>query len=64
MEKLTPMEWRKAKGKSIEDCAKALNMSPITWRKWELQPSLFRIGKAEEFCRFLGIDFSAISFLP
>ena len=64
MEKLTPMEWRKAKSKTIIDCATDLNISPMTWRKWETQPSLIPIGKAEEFCQFLGVDKSLVCFLP
>lgn len=64
MEKLTPAEWRKAKDKTIVDCAVALNIAPMTWRKWEQQPSLIPIGKAEEFCQFLGIDASVVCFLP
>ncbi len=64
MDALTPIEWRKAKSKTIEDCAKALSISPTTWRKWEQQPSLIPIGKAEDFCQFLGIDKTQVCFLP
>lgn len=64
MEKLTPLEWRKAKSKTVVDCAEALNVSPMTWRKWEQQPSLIPMGKAEEFCQFLGISAELVCFLP
>ena len=64
MEKLTPMQWRKAKNKTIIDCAEALNVAPMTWRKWEQMPSLIPIGKADEFCRFLELDRETVCFLP
>ena len=64
MEQLTPLEWRKAKEKTIIDCAQALEISPTTWRKWEQTPSLIPIGKAEEFCRFLGVESKYVCFLP
>lgn len=64
MEKFTPNEWRRARSKTIEDCAKAIGVSPVTWSKWEKRPSLIPIGKAEKFCTFIGITVDAVSFLP
>lgn len=64
MDKFTPFEWRKVRNKTIEDCAKALDVSPVTWSKWEKQPSLIPIGKAEEFCKFIGVAAGDVSFLP
>lgn len=64
MEKLTPNEWRRARNKTIEDCARAIGVAPATWSKWEKRPSLIPIGKAEEFCSFIGMPAEAVSFLP
>ena len=62
--KLGPKEWRKAKSLSIEKVASILDVSPTTWTKWEGTPSLIPIGKAEAFCRMIGVSPESVSFLP
>lgn len=64
MQKLSVTEWRRAKGFSIEKVAEALEISPITWRKWELTPSLMPLGKADTFCALIGVSPEEVSFLP
>lgn len=62
--RLTVKEWRKAKGISIESAAKDLGMSPVTYAKYEENPSLFPVGKAQMFCSMVGADLDSVIFLP
>lgn len=62
--KLTPKECRKAKGISIEKVAETLGVSPVTWAKWEENPSKIPIGKAYQFCDLVMVDPQYVIFLP
>lgn len=64
MIKLTPKEWRKAKGFSIEKIAEILEVSPVTWSKWEDEPSKIPIGKADKFSEFIDVPIRNIDFYP
>lgn len=61
---LTVKEWRNAKCISIESAAKELGMSPVTYAKYEENPSLFPVGKAKAFCAMVGADWDSVIFLP
>lgn len=61
---LTLKAWRAMRNNTQEDCAKALNITLPTYRRWENRPNMIPTGKALELANFLDVDIHDIIFLP
>ena len=64
MDKLTVKQSRLVKEKTQEACAIAIGVHVNTYRNLEEHPEKFTILQAVKLCKFLGIDYNRVIFLP
>lgn len=58
----TLKEWRRAKGISVKNVAKALDVSPSTVRNWEDKGQKMPVDMALKMCQIIGIDIGEVNF--
>lgn len=63
MENLTVKQMRLIKGKTQEDCAKAIFVHVNTYRRLEANPEEFSVRQAVDLCKFLGCPYNSVNFL-
>ncbi|MCF0127432.1 MAG: helix-turn-helix transcriptional regulator [Pseudobutyrivibrio sp.] len=59
---LTLKQWRLAKEISIQDMAKAVGVSHVTYSNMEKEPDTFTIGVAKKAVEYLEIDMEDVIF--
>lgn len=64
MDKLTVKQSRLVKEQTQESCAMAIGVHVNTYRNLEEHPEKFTILQAVKLCKFLGIDYNRVIFLP
>lgn len=62
--KMTLRAWRRAKGKTIAEMARWLDVHPNTYQKWEEFPGKISIDKAIEIADYLQISLNDIDLAP
>lgn len=62
--KMTLRAWRRAKGKTIAEMARWLDVHPNTYQKWEESPGKISIDKAIEIADYLQISLDDIDLAP
>lgn len=62
--KMTLRAWRRAKGKTIAEMARWLDVHPNTYQKWEEAPGKISIDKAIEIADYLQISLDDIDLAP
>lgn len=62
--KMTLRAWRRAKGKTIAEMARWLDVHPNTYQKWEEAPGKISIDKANEIASYLQISLDDIDLAP
>ena len=62
MKHLTPKATRLMRKKTQKECAEALKIHVLTFRRLAKDPSQFTIEQAKKLCEFLEVEFDVMFF--
>lgn len=64
MDKLNVKQTRLVKEQTQEACANAIGIHVNTYRNLEEHPEKFTVLQAVKLCKFLGVNYDTVIFLP